>query len=105
MGYIVIGAYKPNAGKTKALAKMLETHVDSLRLEGFATARNHILMQAKDGTFIEIYEWVSANSHQMAIRNTVISGIWGEMDKICTYIPASRVPELDNLFSEFIPKN
>lgn len=105
MGYIVIGAYKPHVGKVNALSVILETHIGILRAEGLATKREHILMQAKDGTFVEIFEWVSENSRELAIRNPVIVAVWSEMDKICTYIPASRVPELDNLFSELVARN
>ncbi len=105
MGYIVIGAYKPHVGEINALSDILETHVDVLRSEGLVTKREHIVMQAKDGTFIEIFEWVSEYSRELAIRNPVVVAVWTEMDKICTYIPASRVPEMDNLFSELIAIN
>ena len=56
---IVIVAYRPKPGKDNVLLAELRDHVHLLRSEGLATDRHPVLMRAKDGTVLEIFEWAS----------------------------------------------
>jgi hypothetical protein len=38
--------------------EILQNHVPTLRKEGLVTERPELLLQAQDGTYIEIIEWV-----------------------------------------------
>ena len=59
MGEIVVACYKPKPGKEAALDQLMKTHVEILRIEGLATDRKSIVMKAKDGTVVEVFEWKS----------------------------------------------
>jgi len=69
MGRTVIVAYRPKAGKADALRKLVDTHVDRLREQGLATERRPIILQAVDGTLLELFEWMSPEAIRQAHTN------------------------------------
>jgi hypothetical protein len=60
-------------------------------------------MEAKDGTFVEVFEWASSQAIEAAHSNPVVLKMWEEYGKVCDYIPISQVAEASQLFSEFTP--
>jgi hypothetical protein len=100
---IVIVAYKPLPGKAQALKELMKTHVTILREQGLATEREPILMEAQDGTLIEVFGWVSKEAIAGAHKNPAVLKMWGEYAQVCEYIPAGNVAELGQMFSEFTP--
>jgi hypothetical protein len=103
MGRIVIACYKPKPGKEKALRALLVDHVPTLRRIGLVTERLPILMEAKDGTLIEVFEWASPEAIQQAHGHPAVLRMWEEYGKVCDYIPVAQVPEAAQMFSEFTP--
>jgi hypothetical protein len=103
MGRIVIACYKPKPGKEKALRALIVDHVPTLRRIGLVTERVPILMEARDGTLIEVFEWASAEAIQQAHSHPAVLRMWEEYGKVCDYIPVSQVPEAAQMFSEFAP--
>ena len=103
MGQIVIVAYHPKPGKVEALKQLMRSHVSRLRAEGLATERVPILMQAKDGTIIEVFEWQSAAAIETAHRNPVVQTMWQEYAEVCDYVPVGSLEEAQQLFSGFEP--
>ncbi len=61
---IVIAAYRPKPGKDAALRELLHDHVPFLRREGLVTDRIPILGRAKDGTYVEVFEWAEACDYE-----------------------------------------
>jgi hypothetical protein len=103
MGRIVIACYKPKAGKEKALRALIVDHVPTLRRIGLVTDRAPTLMEAKDGTLVEVFEWASAEAIQSAHGHPAVLRMWEEYGKVCDYVPVAQVPEAAQLFSEFTP--
>ena len=103
MGRIVISCYRPKAGQQDALHALMRTHVKTLRSLGLVTDRTPITMQAKDGTFVEVFEWASSEAIQAAHTNPVVLKMWEAYGKACDYIPVAQVPEGSQMFSEFTP--
>jgi quinol monooxygenase YgiN len=103
MGRIVIVGYKPKQGKADSLKALMKTHVQRLRQEGLATDRESILMEAADGTIVEVFEWVSAEAIKSAHTNPAVLQMWSEYAGVCDYVPVGTLPEIGNLFSEFTP--
>jgi quinol monooxygenase YgiN len=103
MGRIVIACYRPKAGCRDALESLVKEHVATLRSVGLVTDRTPITMEAKDGTFVEVFEWRSAEAIQAAHTHPVVLKIWEEYEKVCDYVPVGQVPEASQLFSEFTP--
>ena len=105
IGRLVIVGYKPKPGKADALKKLAETHVQRLRAEGLVTAREPVIMETKDGTIIEVFEWKSKQALESAHQNSVVQAMWKEYSEVCDYVPVASVEEAKQLFSEFSPLN
>lgn len=103
MGRIVIVAYRPKVGHQQALRQLALGHMRRLRAEGLVSEREAVLMEAKDGTVIEVFEWKSEEAIEAAHGNPAVQAMWKEYGEVCDYIPAGKVPEMTQLFSEFTP--
>lgn len=101
MSRIVIVGYKPKPGCVDQLAALMKTHVPRLRDEGLATDRQSIVMRAADGTFVEVFEWVSEAAMQAAHSNPNVQKMWAEYAELCDYVPVGNLPESAELFSSF----
>jgi quinol monooxygenase YgiN len=105
MGRIVVVAYRSKPGRSKDLRRLLESHLPTLRAEGLATRRPSALMQAADGTLIEVFEWASREAIESAHGNPAVQNMWAAFAEVCDFIPIGSVAEADSLFSEFEPLN
>jgi hypothetical protein len=102
-GRVVIACYKPKPGKGKALKALMDDHVPTLRRLGLATKREAVLMEARDGTLIEVFEWASAEAIQAAHGHPAVLRMWEAFGKVCDFVPVAQVPEAAQMFSEFAP--
>lgn len=103
MGRIVIACYKPKPDRRGALRELVESHIPTLRAEGLITDRRPILMEAGDGTLIEVFEWRSTEAIQAAHVNPRVLAMWERFAQCCDYVPVGTVPEAAAPFSEFTP--
>jgi hypothetical protein len=102
-GRIVIVAYKPKTGKSEALQQLMREHLFILRQQQLVTDRDSVMMEAKDGTIIEVFEWKSKAAIERAHSNTEMLKMWKKYSDVCDYIPIATVDEASQLFSEFTP--
>ena len=103
MPILVLVAYKPKPGQEAALDTAVRDHVPILRRLGLATNREPIIAKAKDGTVVEMFEWVSQEAIDSAHRNPAVHAMWGQFGACCDYLPIGQVPEASQLFSSFSP--
>ncbi len=103
MGRIVIAGYKPKAGMQEELRVLMREHRSTLRSQDLVAARESIMMEAKDGTIIEVFEWKSREAIEAAHSNPVVLRMWERYATVCDYIPVAQVEEAGQLFSEFTP--
>ncbi|REJ75269.1 MAG: hypothetical protein DWQ47_07220 [Acidobacteria bacterium] len=101
MGVIAIVGYRPKSGKESELRELVRTHVDVLRKQGLATDRQSIIMRAKDGTIVEVFEWVAGEAIKSAHSNDEVNRMWAEYAAVCDYVPVADLPETSAMFSEF----
>jgi quinol monooxygenase YgiN len=102
---IVIVAYKPKPGKKEALVQLMKEHVPILRSQNLVTDRQPFIMEAKDGTVIEVFEWKSMQAIGEAHSNLVVLKMWERFNDACEYIPLGKVEEATVLFAGFQPIN
>jgi hypothetical protein len=50
----------------------MKTHLPRLKQEGLVTDRESILMEAADGTIVEVFEWISEEAIQNAHKNPAV---------------------------------
>ena len=103
MGRIVIVGYKPKPGKAEALRSLARAHIQRLRVEGLVTPREAIIMEASDGTIIEVFEWKSKEAIESAHKNPAVQALWKEFGDVCDYVPVASIAEAKQLFAEFSP--
>lgn len=105
MGRIVIASYKPKPHMNNELKALVKNHHKVLHSEGLVTDRQPILMEAKDGTIVEVFEWLSQEAIDLAHTNLKVQEMWLKFDEICEFIPVGEVEESSHLFSEFAALN
>ena len=100
---IVIACYKPHPGQSEALRELIRDHVATVRVQGLVTDRVPITMEARDGTVVEVFEWVSDAAIKSAHDNPAVQAMWQDYAQVCDHMPIGEVPEVAELFSEFAP--
>lgn len=105
MERIVIAAYKPIPGREEELEMLIRSHWQLLNEQNLVSDRKPIIVKAKDGTIIEVFGWKSKEAIDMAHKNPVVLKMWEDYARCCEYIPAGKIPELMELFSDFKPLN
>jgi hypothetical protein len=98
-GVMVI--YRPKKGKDAALLQLVKDHMSILLTQNLVTERAPIIMKAADGSFVEIFEWKSADAIKEAHQNKVVQELWGRFSQVCDYDIPVNVKEFQGLFSEF----
>jgi hypothetical protein len=101
MGRIVIVTYRPKSGREADLKALVDQHVHRLQELGLATGRDPVVMQAEDGSVVEVFEWVSAEAIEAAHRDPEVEAMWAKFAEVCDYIPVGQLQEAGQLFSEF----
>lgn len=104
MGDMVIVAYRPKAGQEEELLALVRDHVPKLRRLGLVTDRPSLMMHAKEGIIVEVFEWqdgalVTAHSHPEVIE------MWNRYAAVCDYVPLQQLIEAREIFAQFTPIN
>jgi hypothetical protein len=99
----VIACYRPKPGQADALRALVVRHHATLHGLGLVTDRAPIAMQAADETFVEVFEWRSAEAIAQAHLDPAVLAMWEEYARVCDYVPVADVGEATQLFSEFTP--
>ena len=101
MGSISVACYKPKPGCEAELLELVSNHLPPLRAEHLVTERAPIVMRAKDGTIVEVFEWVSQDAIAGAHGNPVVLELWKRFESVCSYETPSNLAEFQNMFSHF----
>ena len=73
---IVFAIYKPHQNKGNELKKLILKHVPILKSNKLITNRERVLVQSKNGIYIEIFEWKSNDAVEEAHENLEIQKLW-----------------------------
>ena len=103
MGHFVIVAYKPKPGKELALNAAVAKHLRVLAAEQLVTDRPAYVMRCKDGTLVEVFEWLSAEAVERAHNNPAVLELWSEFESACEYVPLASLAESQQMFANFEP--
>ena len=101
MGRCVIAAYTPKPAMAARLRELVTRHHRVLHGEGLVTDRVPWIMQAQDGTIVEVFEWRSPAAVAAAHENEVVQALWEEFAAVCEYRPLAELPEAAGPFAEF----
>jgi hypothetical protein len=94
---VVICVYRPKRGKEAVLLAEVRDHHHLLRSEGLATDRPPVIMRAKDGAILEVFEWASPAAIEEAHANPRVQAMWARFGEVCALAEAAEP------FAEFEP--
>src|SRR5436189_5114520 len=101
MGRFVMVAYTPKPGQEQALMDAVRDHVQILHEQNLVTDRPAYVMQAGDGTIVEVFEWRSPEAIAQAHTNPAVQALWERFGTACEYRPLASLTECQQLFAEF----
>lgn len=101
-GDVVLALYRPHPGCDAQLEEILTRHVRTLRDLGFATDRPVTLVRAADGTYLEIFEWVSGAAER-AHAHPAVEELWGAMAAVASFPTLGELAEASQRFPHFRP--
>jgi hypothetical protein len=101
MGLISIAAFRPKPGREKDLAAVITDRLALMRRLGFVTDRPAINMRAKDGTFIQVSEWVNQAAIDQAHKTPEVLALWGRYSECSDHVMPSSLAELKEHFPCF----
>jgi hypothetical protein len=103
-GVIVIVAYKPKPGKTsEEVLAIVRRRMPLLRGEGLVSDRVPVIMRCRDGTIVEVSEWISQAAIEAAHTNPNVLAFWNEMFAVIDCVPLKTLPEAEEMFAGFEP--
>ncbi|HEY3887418.1 MAG TPA: hypothetical protein VGL73_02515 [Caulobacteraceae bacterium] len=100
---IVFALYRPHAEKDAALRRLIARHIPALRRLELITDRPSILARAGDGTYVEVFEWVSETAARTAHDHPDIAEIWDGMEQVADFTTLSGLAEAQRAFTHFEP--
>ena len=101
-GAIVLACYRPKPGRDEALSELIGRHVTLLREHGLATQRDVVLLRSReDGTFIEIFEWISDAHAERAHHVPEVAALWAEMTECAEFCSLGALAEASRRFPHF----
>jgi len=101
-GQFAIACYRPKLGQEQALLETIREHAGILRKEGFLTDKRPYVMQARDGTFIEVFEWKSPEAKQEAHQNAAVGKVWQKFSECAEFPPLANLEECRRPFASFV---
>ena len=99
---LVIVADRPRTGREADLLALTRDHVPDLRRMGFASERPALAMHNKDGVILEVFEWLDG-AVARAHGDPGIQAMWAKYAAVCDYVPLADLPEVQDLFAQFVP--
>ena len=102
-GVLVIVVYEPKSGRDDDLAGLIARHESTLRTLDLVTDRPFVHGRAKNGSFIELFEWKSEAASRSAHDQPAIQELWGAMGEACEFKGLSSLDESNAPFAHFDP--
>jgi quinol monooxygenase YgiN len=103
MGEVVFALYKPHPGKDAAVRKVIAEHVPTLRRLEMVTDRPAFVVKSENGTYIEVFEWVSKEAVKTAHTHPEVAKVWEAMGQIADFAALDSLPESKKPFTHFEP--
>ncbi|HLK25577.1 MAG TPA: hypothetical protein VKT30_13050 [Caulobacteraceae bacterium] len=102
-GDVVIALYRPHPGADAEMKRLIDRHVPTLRRLELVSDRQALLLKAADGTYLEIFEWVSAAAQRSAHEHPEVAHIWEAMEAVGDFVSLDALEESHHPFSHFAP--
>lgn len=101
MGQIVIAAFRPHPGQEAALQQVLADRLPLLRRLGLATDRANITLRSKNGTIVDVSEWVDEAAIERAHHTPEVLELWERFAHCSNYVKLNSLAEIAEDFATF----
>jgi hypothetical protein len=98
---VVVAMYRPKEGKVKDLETLIQRHFPTLKEYGLTTDKEPFIGRSGDGTYVEVFEWISAEAAQKAHDHPAVAKIWEAMAVVCDFGKLEQLPEAKKVFPSF----
>ncbi|HEY9722894.1 MAG TPA: hypothetical protein V6D47_12860 [Oscillatoriaceae cyanobacterium] len=98
---VAIAVYRPHQGQEKALTRLVNEHQARLRALHLITGHPAIVMRAKDGALVEVFEWRSDDAKRHAHEDPEMVRIWRDMSEVADFPPLAALEESQAPFASF----
>jgi hypothetical protein len=102
LSHFAVACYRPKPGREEELLGVVRDHMPALRAEGLVSDRPPYVMQARDGTIIEIFEWKSSEAKDIAHRNEAVGKIWTRFSECADFPSLAELDETRHPFANFL---
>ena len=75
----------------------------TLRRLGLITDRPPVLVRSANGTYIEVFEWATAEAAGLAHQHPEVAQVWEAMGRIADFPPLDSLEESKGRFTHFTP--
>lgn len=99
---VAFALYRPHEGKDEQLRQLIARHLPALRRLELITARPPMLLVSSNGTYLEIFEWLSADAARVAHEHPDIAPIWEAMGEVADFPVLDSLEESKVRFSHFV---
>lgn len=103
MAVMVICVYQPKSGKEEELQALLGEQHSTLRSLELTTDFVYYA-RAANGSWLELFEWVSEDHSRSAHDIPAVMEIWGCLSEVCDFKPLASLEEAKSPFSHFTPQ-
>jgi hypothetical protein len=93
--------YRPYRGKEGELLPAVKASYNTLRKNGYVTARSPHLMKAADDSVLILFEWINAQMKEDAQADPEVQKHWMALSKLCVFEKPVNLPEFQLPFPEF----
>ncbi len=100
---VVFALYRPHPGKDADLRRLIAQHLPVLRRLELVTERPALLVRAQDGTYVEVFEWRSEESAELAHEHPEVAAVWERMAEVADFPTLDSLAESKQRFSHFEP--
>lgn len=100
---IVFACYRPHEGKDAELRQLIAAHLPTLRRLELVTDRPVVLARSKNGTYVEVFEWRTAESAGLAHEHPEVAKVWEAMGQIAEFPALDSLEESRGRFPHFEP--
>jgi hypothetical protein len=98
---VVVAMYRPKDGKKAELEALVQRHFSTLKEYGLTTEKESFIGRSSDGSYLEVFEWISEEAAKKAHDHPAVAKIWEAMAVVCDFGKLEQLPESKRAFPHF----
>ncbi len=101
MSLLACAVYKPYDREDQRLLKLVKKHGPLLKSQKLITDGTVYVATSENGCIVEIFEWASPTSKDLAHQTAVVLDHWDKMAEVCDFVALDELAEAKSTFANF----